>query len=76
MPDKDAPKKRNTSEKANRRAKEVGFYNLIELEKFSFTSRQTLNNWFNGKRNRFETILKGAMINKMESKPDGKRKSE
>ncbi len=71
MLNKEAPKKRNADEKANERAKEIGFYNLGELEKFSFTSRQTLNNWFNKNRDRFETIMKGAMINKMESKPDG-----
>jgi len=75
MEKKEAPKKRNSSEKANHRAKEIGFYNLAELEKYSYTSRQTLNNWFNNNRPRFETITKGAMINKMEQTSNGKNKN-
>lgn len=67
-----APKKNNDAQKANQRAKQVGFKDLNELSKYSHVSRQTLNNWFNSKRDRFETILKGAMINKMEKTTHGK----
>lgn len=61
-------RKQKNINQANVRAKQVGFKSLGELADLSSVSRQTLNNWYKTKRERFEIVLKGAMIKKMELK--------
>jgi len=52
--------------KAHEKAKAAGLKNLAELVKISGESPQTLNNWFNNYPLRFELILKGTVIKRLE----------
>ncbi|MBW1726004.1 MAG: hypothetical protein JRJ62_00200 [Deltaproteobacteria bacterium] len=52
---------------ASEKAKKAGLKNLKELAEISGESTQNLNNWFNNYPLRFELILKGAVIKKLEA---------
>lgn len=52
--------------KPSEKAKAAGLKSLTELSEISGESTQTLNNWFNNYPLRFELILKGAVIKKLE----------
>jgi hypothetical protein len=52
--------------KASEAAKLAGFKTLAEVSELTGVSTQTLNNWHNNKPLRFRSILKGAMIMKLE----------
>ena len=51
---------------AAEKAKSVGLKNLKELAEISGESTQTLNNWLNNYPVRFELILKGAIVKRLE----------
>ena len=53
--------------KPSEKAKSAGLKSLAELAMISGESTQTLNNWFNNYPLRFELILKGAVIKKLEA---------
>ena len=52
--------------KPSEKAKLAGLKSLAELAEISGESVQTLNNWFNNYPLRFELILKGSVIKKLE----------
>lgn len=51
---------------ASQKAKAAGLKSLDELVEISGESRQTLNNWHNKKPVKFELVLKGAIVKKLE----------
>jgi len=51
---------------ASQKAKAAGLKNLDELVDISGESRQTLNNWHKKKPLKFELVLKGAVVKRLE----------
>lgn len=51
---------------AAEKAKAAGLKNLKELSKISGESVQNLNNMLNSRPKRFELVLKGAVVKKLE----------
>jgi len=51
---------------AAEKAKSAGLKNLAELATISGESTQTLNNWLKKRPVRFELVLKGAVVKKLE----------
>jgi hypothetical protein len=52
--------------KAHEKAKKAGFKSLLELSEYAEESPQNLNNWHKYKPRRFELILKGAVVKRLE----------
>lgn len=65
-----------TDQKLNEIAKAAGFKNLKELVLFSGTSRQTLTGWLKKYPDRFDAILKGAIMRKVEALKNGRKEDK
>ena len=46
---------------ASKSAKEIGLKNLNEVSEISKVSPQTLNNWYNNKKELFNVVLLGCL---------------
>jgi len=65
--------KLETDQKLNEIAKAAGFKNLKELVFYSATARQTLTGWLKKHPDRFDAILKGAIMRKVEALKNGRQ---
>lgn len=62
--------------KLHEAAKNAGFHNLNELVFYSATNRNTLTNWFKNNPDRFDAILKGAVMRKVEALKNGQGQTD
>lgn len=65
---------RDSGHKLHEIAKSAGFVNLKEFVFYASTPRQTLTNWMKNKPDRFDAILKGSIMRKLEALTDEKNK--
>jgi len=49
-------------------AKAAGFVDLYEFATYAATTRQTLGNWLKNEPERFDAIIKGAIVRKVEDR--------
>lgn len=68
--------KLETEQKLNEIAKAAGFKNLNELVFYSGTARQTLTGWLKKHPDRFDAILKGAIMRKVEALKNGRQEKD
>jgi len=61
---------------ASRKVKDGGLKNLNEMASITGESRQSLNNWFKLRPQRFELLLIGCIAMKMEALNEGKEVKE
>jgi len=66
----------NMKPTASRKAKDYGLKNLNEMVAMTGESRQSLVNWFNLRPQRFELLLIGCIVKKMETHKEVKEVGE